>query len=129
MPGGRPTKYKFEYCEDIIRFFSKKPTRKSKGNTIVVPPPLFARYAQKLGVSYETLQEWRRVHPEFSDAYKACKKIQEAIMLEGAIAGHYSAAFTIFSMKNMHNWRDKKEHIVEADDLNLTINIEGKSGE
>jgi len=127
-PGGRPTKYLPEYCEQIIKFFNKKPYRKRAGKEEANPPPLFIRFAIKIGVSYETLQEWRRVHTEFSDAYKKAKKMQEAIMIEGAIAGHYVPVFTIFAMKNMHQWRDKKEHIIEADDLNLTINIKGKDG-
>jgi hypothetical protein len=126
--GGRPTKYKPEYCEEIIRCFNQRPTRKRAGKTEANPPPLFIRFAIKIGVHYDTLQEWRKQHIEFSEAYKKAKKIQEAIMIEGAISGHYAPAFAIFAMKNMHAWRDKREHIVEADDLNLTINLKGKDG-
>jgi hypothetical protein len=106
--GGRPTDYLPEYCDDIVNWFLDES---------VVPLPLFADYAIKLGVSRETLHEWRRVHPEFSDAYKKAKAIQKARWIKGSLQGKFNPAFTIFFGKNVFKWTDKQE-------INATVTVE-----
>lgn len=53
---GRPTAYQPEFCEDVIALGR---AGKSK-----------AQIASKLDVHRETLNEWAKAHPEFSDAIK-----------------------------------------------------------
>lgn len=56
-PVGRPTKYKEEYCEQILEFASKG--------------ELPIEWAATFGVNKSTLHEWRKNYQEFSNAY-AC---------------------------------------------------------
>ena len=56
MPTGRPTKYKPEFCDVIIELGREGKTK--------------SHMAQALDVSRDTIHEWTRVHPEFSDAMK-----------------------------------------------------------
>jgi len=56
MPGGRPSKYKSEYCEMLILHMSQGLSFDSFGGVV--------------NVSRETLYEWTRVHKEFSDTKK-----------------------------------------------------------
>jgi transposase len=55
MPTGRPTDYLPEFCERVIEY--------GKAGKSV------AWWAAELGVNKDTLYEWVKVHPEFSDAF------------------------------------------------------------
>lgn len=54
LPEGRPSKYRTEFCDIIVE-------EMAKGYT-------FTAAAAGMGVSRATLELWRSVHPEFSDA-------------------------------------------------------------
>lgn len=54
MPAGRPTDYRPEYCEAVIEFGAR-------GKSL-------AWMAAELDVVRDTIHEWMKVHPEFSDA-------------------------------------------------------------
>lgn len=132
MPAGRPTKYKEEYCEQMITFFDKDPTEMRTDTEVTehikigeketpaekvkttrkgggVDFPTFTSFARILGVCDDTVNEWAKVHPAFSEAVKKCKKIQESIWLVNALNGNYNAAFSIFLGKNVFGYKDKSE--------------------
>jgi len=102
-PGGRPTKYKPEYCQGIIEFFLK-PLQSKKPEL-----PFFSTYAREIKVNTDTLHEWKKVHPKFSEAYKQCKEIQEEVLAKYGLNGGFNATFSIFTAKNILGWRDVKE--------------------
>jgi hypothetical protein len=125
-PLGRPSLYKEEYADELIKFFDVPALKieilkDSKGNeraeVMAATFPTLARFAIKCGVSRDTLYEWATAtledgslkHPDFSYAYKRAKDFQEAILVEGAMAGAYQANFSIFTAKNVLGWRDKME--------------------
>ncbi len=125
-PVGRPSSYKDEYVDDLIRFFDQSvytinTTYDKDGNEkvekVLNPFPTLARFATKVGVTRDTLYEWATAtnekgelkHPDFSYAYKRAKDYQEALLVEGAIGGMYQANFSIFTAKNVLGWRDKME--------------------
>lgn len=62
MTRGRPTKYKSEYCAEIISFFSKKTFHEIKDKSslkrIANPLPYLSSFARKIGVNQDTLHEW-----------------------------------------------------------------------
>lgn len=68
MPAGRPSEYKPEYCERVIELGKE-------GNLPV-------QMASKIGVTKQTLHEWSRVHPEFSDAFALARECAEAWHVE-----------------------------------------------
>lgn len=119
---GRPTLYKSEYCEKLIEFFDKEPYSEKllkkvtkQGDVIEIPTnvpsdfPTLAGFAIELGVSRDTLQEWAKVHPEFSVAYKRAKDFQERYLTVNGIKGLIQPAFSIFTAKNVIDWRDRSE--------------------
>ena len=59
MPAGRPVEYKSEYCDAVIEYGSQ-------GKSL-------AWMAAELGVHRDSLHEWTRVYPEFSDALGLAK--------------------------------------------------------
>ena len=56
MPAGRPTKYKPEYCEKLIKHMTEGYS--------------FESFAAIADCCVDTLNEWAKVHPEFSAAKK-----------------------------------------------------------
>ncbi len=118
--GGRPTKYKERYCQDIIDFFTGheltrervKATGKddyTATEEIANIYPTFHDFAKTIGVNYSTARDWVDRYPKFHESYNRCKKIQHEIIVKCALSGLYNASFSIFAMKNIAGWRDKRE--------------------
>ena len=91
MPGGRPTKYKPEYCTMLIEHMSSGLS--------------FESFGANVDVCEDTLYEWAKVYPEFSEAKKIariqCLKFWERIGIagmSGKIKG-FNAAIWIYNMK------------------------------
>jgi len=101
MAGGRPTKYKPEYCDLIIEHMSE-------GASIT-------SFAAEIGVARSTIDEWANNYPEFSGAVKIgkakCAAWWEKLGRNNAITGEGNATLVIFGLKNMapEDFRDKQE--------------------
>lgn len=121
-PVGRPTDYKPEYCEQLIEYFSEAPYKEvtkqvvtKSGDVINVTQneasdfKSLAAFANRIKVHKDTLHEWSKVHPEFSDAYKRAKQYQEEWLTVNGTKGLTNPAFSIFTAKNVIDWRDKRD--------------------
>lgn len=101
MAGGRPTKYKKEFCDQIIAAMEK-------GLSVQAA-------SAECGFSHDSFYRWQEKHPEFSDAVKEgqrrCLVFWEKIGMKGMVGQipGFNATTWIFNMKNRHNWVDKKE--------------------
>lgn len=133
---GAPSKYKPEYCSQLIEFMGDE-----------ARPMPYEAFAHVIGVDRDTLYEWEKVHKEFSDAKKKAKAANlQALMAIGirGMTGTLTVQSTvtnteldgtkkdekgkplvkkmnqrtqtvngfnpttwIFMMKNMHNWKDQ----------------------
>lgn len=106
MPGGRPSKYSEAYCSEVIDCMGR-------GFSLTA-------FAGEIGVSRETVYEWARVHPEFSDAVKRAKAKRLRFLEERLLNGDTGPRVTshIFALKNAEpeEWRDKREHEVTGKD-------------
>lgn len=113
MPGGRPSKYQPNYCEMLIEHMSTGLS--------------YECFAGDLSVSKDTLYEWEKVHPEFSDAKRIgiekCRKFWEKLGIAGAAGKikNFSAAAYIFNMKNRFAWRDQVQLSVAEDSAPLVL--------
>jgi transposase len=100
--GGRPTKYRSEYCELLYE-------RLSDGASLV-------EFCAEVGVSRETAYHWMRNHQPFSDAYTRAKEASEAfwtrkisqIMLEPS--QNVTPPLVKLYMANRFGWSDQSEH-------------------
>lgn len=99
-PGGRPTKYRPEYCEQLVAHMSEGASLLS--------------FAAEIDVDRSTLTEWAKVHPEFSAAVtrgKAkCAAWWERIGRNLAMTGEGNATLVVFGLKNMgaEEWADRQ---------------------
>jgi hypothetical protein len=65
---GQPTKYRLEYCQDVIDHMAEGGSMEAFGAYLT------EKYEDKtLRVHRDTVNEWQHVHREFSDAVKAAK--------------------------------------------------------
>lgn len=132
---GRPTKYKPEYCEQILKFFDVPKTRTLKTITsgkneyekieekeVAEALPTLTKFALSIEVNKDTIVEWAKEYPEFSVAYKKAKDLEAEFVVENSMKGLYAQPFAIFYMKNCHGWKDKQE-ITGANDGPLTVQI------
>lgn len=79
MPGGRPTKYKKRYCEDVI-------THMKTGKSL-------ASFAAHIGTHRAVLWDWRQRHEEFNDACNTA--------IEGALDWWENLAVMVATGKHM----------------------------
>ena len=109
MPAGRPTKYKKQYCEEIIRFFDVPQTKIQKVTQITasgvtefnkeVPEnlPTIIGFARKIGVLSETLKEWADKYEEFSVSYRKALELEKEFLIQNGLKGFYQPKCYYFS--------------------------------
>ena len=133
---GRPTKYKNAYCKGIIKFFSGDPYKEvttkftnkkgeewEKDELRANDIPFFSAYAHSIDVSHATLLAWCDKHPDFLEAYKRAKELQEYFLAINCLMGLYQQSFGIFTAKNILGWRDER-HL----DVKKKVDVSGKMG-
>lgn len=119
---GQPTKYKPEYCQQLIDYFSIEPLDIVQDTEINDPDgskrisrrlpqrfPWFEGFARKIGIHRNTLKNWCAEHPEFAEAYETAKDLQREFLVDIGLSGATSSSFAIFTMKNVCGWRDERD--------------------
>lgn len=92
---GQQTKYKPEYCEEIVKWFSSHPKF-----------PSIEGYATHLNVCVDSIYEWANVHPSFSEAKRKALAIQKNKLMNQALDGSYKETASIFLLKRLHGMED-----------------------
>lgn len=127
--GGRPTDYKPEYCDKIVKFFDVEPyTREiiatskgygAKGNKTFeknewgnIPSrlPTLYRFCKTIDVkSVQTLYNWAAQHKEFLEAMQTAAIIYKEFLIENGLIKTYSSTFAKFVGVNTTDMKDLKE--------------------
>lgn len=108
MGDGRPTKYRGEYCDQIVTFMSE-------GKSVV-------QFACDIGVHRDSIYAWAETNEAFSDALKRAKDASESYwenhLQFGAlgIAPQINVAATAIILKCRFGWRDKDPIIASLTD-------------
>ena len=130
---GRPTKFKSEYCEELIAWFNKDPNYEkplehfSLNGTVKWidiklmsnPLPTFLGFAKSIGVDTDTLVEWAKEensekYPNFSVSYRRAKELQKWFLIENGLNGLYNPQFAIFAAKNITDMKDRLEQDITS---------------
>lgn len=77
--------------------------------------PNIIRFAQRNGLTRQTLHTRGKKNPELYDAIKRIVEEKEVVLEEGALTGKYAQTMAIFSLKQI-GWRDKPDDVEEDDD-------------
>jgi transposase-like protein len=109
MAIGRPSEYKPEWM------LNKAIDLMSEGASKV-------EVAAELGITRETLYDWMKKHPEFSDTIKKGEQLCEAWWEKhGRRSLHdqkFNATLWYMNMKNRFKWSDRQEQTID-----LTANV------
>ena len=112
MPAGRPSAYKPEYCDTIVKVMSD-------GYSVT-------GFAGIIGVSRQTIYNWADEHTEFFDALKTAQAAAgvwwEDQLRNIVQGGEGNATAAIFALKNRaaDDWRDKREVDNTSSDNSMT---------
>ena len=90
-PGGRPTLYTPQAIAEINKYLAEAVPE----NMAI---PTIEGMALRFGISRETLYEWARVHPEFSDTIKKMKMLQKEALIKTGIFGGKEINATIIAL-------------------------------
>lgn len=127
------TKYKEEYVEGVIDYFRGREfdgmrkveefedqdgNIKTKKQLKAFPTPSLAGFAVHVGVSANTIKEWRKRHPEFDEACEIAMQKQMEHIIHNASTGQMPTNFAIFLLKNNHGMVDKVENEMSG---NMTL--------
>ena len=130
---GRPTLYKPTYCDKIINYFADFPLYRTRvaseridknGDThkrfeeVTNDYPTLRDFAVSIHVRHCTLLSWAKKFPEFTEALKEAKQIQENIIVKNAFLHRFNSTFSIFALKNIAGWRDHRDDL-NKDNENL----------
>lgn len=99
MSMGRPSKYLPEYCDKAIELMSE-------GASIY-------EIAYEFRVNQDTIHEWVKVHPDFSEALKQGKDLSQGWWIKNGRINlqnrEFNSTLWYMNMKNRFGWRDKPE--------------------
>jgi len=108
MPAGRPTDYKPEYCQMLIDHMAEGLS--------------FTSFAAIVGDCYDTISDWRKIHPEFLQAYKIGTPHRQLYLEKELLTGDpRKVAGVIFALKNATG-RNVEDAFVERQEVGLTVN-------
>jgi transposase len=118
--GGRPTTYKIEYCEQLVEHMKRGFS--------------FASFGAIADCSEETLHEWKRVHPEFSESATRGRTksmfFWEDLGVEGTTEGnHFNALSWKFNMQNRFGWKDKQDVTTDGEKIQVIFHESQKQDE
>lgn len=97
---GRPTKYRPEMCERVVELMRDGLSK--------------VEVAADLDINVDTLNEYTKIHPDFSAAIKRGEDLSHAWWLkvgrQNLMTKDFSYTGWYMNMKNRHGWKDKVEN-------------------
>lgn len=145
MGNGGNDKYKAEYTNELIEYFSTPTTRveyikhyDKQGNLTEEEPvvigadfPTFEAFAIKIGVTARTLENWAARYPTtFGRAYERAKDVQKNMIIVNALGGRYNGNFAKFVASSQFDMAEKSEQKIsgiEGIDLNIELLRSGEA--
>lgn len=120
MPAGRPTDYREEYCEMLIEHMGRGLS--------------FASFGGIVGCSEDTLHEWKKVHPKFSESEYIGRTKSMLFWEEMGIVGttegnHFNAMSWKFNMGNRFKWKERQDVTTDDKELKPMVVLDTKRDE
>lgn len=95
-PGGRPTKYRDEFNRELEKYLSMTGREQTSLPTV-------EGFSLYLGVSRDSLYEWAKKYPKFSDTLKKIEVRQKQQLVDDGVYGGKEVNATIVKLMLMNN--------------------------
>ena len=96
--GGRPTKYKSNYC-DLTKYLA---SCKAKGDL-----PSICGYAVYLGVAEQTVENWGKKNKEFLGSLGKLLSISKQTLMNKGLKGKYNSTIAKLILSSDHGMRER----------------------
>jgi len=113
-PGGRPTKYKPEYC-DLTKYLKSS---KVKGEL-----PSICGYAVYLGVSEKTLENWGKTKEEFFRSLRKLLTISKQTLMNKGLKGTYNSTIAKLILSSDHGMRERTDQTSDDKPLSEPVTL------
>jgi len=119
--GGRPTKYKEEFCDKVIDYLegcqdeidNYVKSSGDKGETyqrvVKVSLPTIEGFSSFLDVSVDSLERWGDKYPKFCGALNEIRREQKKRLLDKGLSGDYNPMIAKLILSSNHGMNEKKE--------------------
>ena len=103
-PGGRPSKYNPDFIDEVINYLKST----GRENTSL---PTIEGFAIWLKVHRDTLYEWAKIYPKFSDTLKEIEMLQKQQLIDDGIYGGKEVNATIVKLllQNNHGMKERSD--------------------
>ncbi len=110
---GRPTLYSPNILEGV-RDYLQSCNDEQDGKNLRVNLPKVEGLARYLNVSKDTLYEWAKKYPDFSDALREIKNEQYCRLIDEGLAGRYNPAIAKLMLSANHGLTEVSKNINEV---------------
>ena len=116
MSAGRPTKYEERFIEEVDNYLATT----GKEQTSL---PTIEGFAIYLDVSRDSLYEWAKLYPEFSDTLRRIEILQKQQLIDDGIYGGKEVNATIVKLllQNNHGMKERTDQTTNDKDLPTPI--------
>jgi hypothetical protein len=83
--------------------------------------PELVKWANRIGVTTQTIRDWRRKYPRFDAACEECMEIQAALLRDGGLSEVYASKMVTFLLETVHARRAEDEEEIESDTMLVDI--------
>lgn len=133
---GRPTKYSPAVAKKVVEYvdscvdevYDYHKTQGMTSNTferkLNVKIPTLEGLATYLNVHRDTLQEWKKLHPEFSVSFDYLLRTQAERLMMGGLSGDYNPTIAKLILSANHGMKERVDNTTDDKPLppNVTVN-------
>lgn len=123
---GRPSLYHPGILKGVAKYLKISRDR-VEDKSLRINLPKIEGLAKFLKVNKDTLYEWAKKHPEFSDALERVKNEQFCRLIDEGLAGRYNSTITKLILSSNHGLKETTRQINEGSISRLEISQEKQS--
>ena len=121
---GRPTKYTEDMPDKVYAYIAKckaKPQGETRDGLTIDQLPLLCGLVKVLKANNDTITEWRKIYPLFSEACEELLSVQKKTLIQLGLSGAYNSTIAARILGANHGMADKKNIDMNVKELPTLI--------